>query len=133
MPFDLIIKSSSIELYFYLKPTNTNTIKTNIIAYICFSNASVKMSIHTLLVLYGSQTGTAQDTAERIGRQAQRRRMRVRVEALDTYNVVSTRCLYSVQSYSDMRSFAWCGGYKLISNSIYDIVRGVKNLKTILE
>ncbi|XP_041914936.1 NADPH-dependent diflavin oxidoreductase 1 [Alosa sapidissima] len=40
-----------------------------------------------LLVLYGSQTGTAQDTAERIGRQAQRRRMRVRVEAFDSYNV----------------------------------------------
>ncbi|XP_051552584.1 NADPH-dependent diflavin oxidoreductase 1-like isoform X2 [Myxocyprinus asiaticus] len=50
---------------------------------------SVKMSIHALLVLYGSQTGTAQDTAERIGRQAQRRRMRVRVEALDTYNVAN--------------------------------------------
>ncbi|XP_067296248.1 NADPH-dependent diflavin oxidoreductase 1 isoform X1 [Pseudorasbora parva] len=47
------------------------------------------MSIHTLLVLYGSQTGTAQDTAERIGRQAQRRRMRVRVEALDSYNVTN--------------------------------------------
>lgn len=40
-----------------------------------------------LLVLYGSQTGTAQDTAERIGRQAQRTRMKVRVEALDNYNV----------------------------------------------
>ncbi|MBN3323911.1 NDOR1 oxidoreductase, partial [Atractosteus spatula] len=41
----------------------------------------------SLLVLYGSQTGTAQDTAERIGRQAQRRRVQVRVEALDSYNV----------------------------------------------
>ncbi|KAL2100070.1 hypothetical protein ACEWY4_004464 [Coilia grayii] len=41
----------------------------------------------TLVVLYGSQTGTAQDTAERIGRQALRRRMKVRVEALDSYNV----------------------------------------------
>jgi len=49
------------------------------------------MSTHTLLVLFGSQTGTAQDTAERIGRQAQRRRMRFRVEALDNYNVVSAR------------------------------------------
>ncbi|XP_073717118.1 NADPH-dependent diflavin oxidoreductase 1 [Misgurnus anguillicaudatus] len=47
------------------------------------------MNTHSLLVLYGSQTGTAQDTAERIGRQAQRRRMRVKVEALDTYNVVN--------------------------------------------
>lgn len=47
------------------------------------------MSGHTVLVLYGSQTGTAQDTAERIGRQAQRRRLRVKVEALDTYNVAN--------------------------------------------
>ncbi|KAM9441401.1 NADPH-dependent diflavin oxidoreductase 1 [Clarias gariepinus] len=47
------------------------------------------MSSHTLLLLYGSQTGTAQDTAERIGRQAQRRRIAVRVQALDTYNVVN--------------------------------------------
>ncbi|XP_017315977.2 NADPH-dependent diflavin oxidoreductase 1 [Ictalurus punctatus] len=47
------------------------------------------MSSHTLLLLYGSQTGTAQDTAERIGRQAQRRRIRVRVQALDTYNVAN--------------------------------------------
>lgn len=47
------------------------------------------MSSHTLLLLYGSQTGTAQDTAERIARQAQRKRIGVRVQALDTYNVVS--------------------------------------------
>ncbi|XP_041098613.1 NADPH-dependent diflavin oxidoreductase 1 isoform X2 [Polyodon spathula] len=47
------------------------------------------MAAPTLLVLFGSQTGTAQDTAERIGRQAQRRRFHVRVEALDSYNVVS--------------------------------------------
>ncbi|KAK1787293.1 hypothetical protein P4O66_002799 [Electrophorus voltai] len=48
-----------------------------------------RMSIPTLLVLYGSQTGTAQDTAERVGRQAQRRRMGVRMHALDTYNVAN--------------------------------------------
>ncbi|XP_062844915.1 NADPH-dependent diflavin oxidoreductase 1 [Trichomycterus rosablanca] len=47
------------------------------------------MSGHTLLILYGSQTGTAQDTAERIGRQAQRRRISVRVQALDSYNVAN--------------------------------------------
>lgn len=47
------------------------------------------MSSHTLLLLYGSQTGTAQDTAERIARQAQRRGIGVRVQALDTYSVVS--------------------------------------------
>ncbi|CAJ1071062.1 NADPH-dependent diflavin oxidoreductase 1 [Xyrichtys novacula] len=47
------------------------------------------MSNPTLLVLYGSQTGTAQDTAQRIGRQAQRRRMKVQVLPLDSYNVAS--------------------------------------------
>ncbi|XP_060923388.1 NADPH-dependent diflavin oxidoreductase 1 [Limanda limanda] len=40
-----------------------------------------------LLVLYGSQTGTAQDTAQRILRQAQRRRLQVRLFPLDGYNV----------------------------------------------
>ncbi|KAJ7988154.1 hypothetical protein DPEC_G00320670 [Dallia pectoralis] len=49
----------------------------------------VRMPAPALLILYGSQTGTAQDTAERIGRQAQRQRMQVRVEALDSYNVVN--------------------------------------------
>ncbi|XP_041667703.1 NADPH-dependent diflavin oxidoreductase 1 [Cheilinus undulatus] len=47
------------------------------------------MSKLTLLVLYGSQTGTAQDTAQRIGRQAQRRRMKVQVLPLDGYNMAS--------------------------------------------
>uniref|UniRef100_A0A3Q4G9W5 NADPH-dependent diflavin oxidoreductase 1 n=1 Tax=Neolamprologus brichardi TaxID=32507 RepID=A0A3Q4G9W5_NEOBR len=45
------------------------------------------MSNPALLVLYGSQTGTAQDTAQRLARQAQRRRLRVRVMPLDDYNV----------------------------------------------
>lgn len=47
------------------------------------------MSLPGLLVLYGSQTGSAQDTAQRVGRQAQRRQLQVRVLALDSYNVVS--------------------------------------------
>lgn len=47
------------------------------------------MSKPTLRVLYGSQTGTAQDTAQRIARQAQRRQLQVQVSPLDTYNVVS--------------------------------------------
>ncbi|KAL3041269.1 hypothetical protein OYC64_019463 [Pagothenia borchgrevinki] len=47
------------------------------------------MSQPSLLVLYGSQTGTAQDTAQRIGRQAQRRRLQVNVLPLDHYNVAS--------------------------------------------
>lgn len=60
------------------------------------------MSKPTLCVLYGSQTGTAQDTAQRIARQAQRRQLRVQVLPLDNYNVVSVvllsiarrRCYY---------------------------------------
>ncbi|KAG2455909.1 NDOR1 oxidoreductase, partial [Polypterus senegalus] len=52
------------------------------------------MAAPALLVLYGSQTGTAQDTAERIGRQAQRRCFRVRVEALDSYDVNFWRFLF---------------------------------------
>ncbi|KAM3874568.1 NADPH-dependent diflavin oxidoreductase 1 [Diretmus argenteus] len=46
------------------------------------------MESPTLLILYGSQTGTAQDTAQRIGRQAQRRGLKVQVLPLDSYNVV---------------------------------------------
>lgn len=41
-----------------------------------------------LLVLYGSQTGTAEDTANRIGREAKRHWFDVRVLALDAYPVV---------------------------------------------
>ena len=40
-------------------------------------------------VLYGSQTGTAQEVAERIGREAKRRYLSASVLALDDYNVVS--------------------------------------------
>uniref|UniRef100_A0A7N8WZT8 NADPH-dependent diflavin oxidoreductase 1 n=1 Tax=Mastacembelus armatus TaxID=205130 RepID=A0A7N8WZT8_9TELE len=47
------------------------------------------MSLPTLLVLYGSQTGTAQDTAQRIVRQALRRRLQVQALPLDNYNVVN--------------------------------------------
>ncbi|XP_052788058.1 NADPH-dependent diflavin oxidoreductase 1-like [Mya arenaria] len=40
-----------------------------------------------VLVLFGSQTGTAQDVAEKIGREAKRRHFLPRVMALDNYNV----------------------------------------------
>lgn len=40
-------------------------------------------------VLYGSQTGTAQEVAERIGREAKRRYLSASVLALDDYDVVS--------------------------------------------
>ncbi|XP_062937949.1 NADPH-dependent diflavin oxidoreductase 1 isoform X2 [Cynocephalus volans] len=42
-----------------------------------------------LLVLFGSQTGTAQDVSERLGREARRRRLGCRVQALDSYSVVN--------------------------------------------
>ncbi|XP_071115588.1 NADPH-dependent diflavin oxidoreductase 1-like [Haliotis cracherodii] len=40
-----------------------------------------------LLVLYGSQTGTAQDVAERVGREARRRHFHTRVSELDSYQI----------------------------------------------
>ncbi|KAM5184780.1 NADPH-dependent diflavin oxidoreductase 1 isoform 2-T2 [Callospermophilus lateralis] len=46
------------------------------------------MLARQLLVLFGSQTGTAQDVAERVGREARRRRLGCRVQALDSYAVV---------------------------------------------
>ncbi|KAM9207594.1 NADPH-dependent diflavin oxidoreductase 1 isoform 2-T2 [Dugong dugon] len=47
------------------------------------------MSSSRLLVLFGSQTGTAEDMAERLGREARRRRLGCRVVALDSYPVVN--------------------------------------------
>lgn len=49
-----------------------------------------------LLVLYGSETGCAEDVAERIGRQARRRRFRVRVVAMDDYDKVKHRHMHGV-------------------------------------
>lgn len=42
-----------------------------------------------LLILYGSQTGTAQDVAEKIYREAKRRHFSAKVIALDSYNISS--------------------------------------------
>ncbi|XP_060245604.1 NADPH-dependent diflavin oxidoreductase 1 isoform X5 [Meriones unguiculatus] len=47
-----------------------------------------------LLVLFGSQTGTAQDEAERLGREAWRRRLDCRVQALDSYSVNFWRFIF---------------------------------------
>uniref|UniRef100_A0A8C5WM58 NADPH-dependent diflavin oxidoreductase 1 n=1 Tax=Leptobrachium leishanense TaxID=445787 RepID=A0A8C5WM58_9ANUR len=47
------------------------------------------MSERSILVLYGSQTGTAEDVAERIGREATRRHFTCRVEALDSFGVAN--------------------------------------------
>ena len=48
-----------------------------------------KISGRKISVLYGSQTGTAQEVAERIGREAKRRYLSASVLALDDYDVVS--------------------------------------------
>lgn len=50
--------------------------------------ARAPMPSPRLLVLFGSQTGTAQDVSERLGREARRRRLSCRVQALDSYPVV---------------------------------------------
>ena len=42
----------------------------------------------TVSVLYGSQTGTAEDVAERIGREARRRYLDTNVSSLDDYPIV---------------------------------------------
>ena len=47
-----------------------------------------KISGRKISVLYGSQTGTAQEVAERIGREARRRYLSASVLALDDYDVV---------------------------------------------
>ncbi|XP_041816200.1 NADPH-dependent diflavin oxidoreductase 1 [Chelmon rostratus] len=47
------------------------------------------MSKPSLRVLYGSQTGTAQDTAQRIARQARRKQLQVQVLPLDSYSVAN--------------------------------------------
>jgi len=49
------------------------------------------MEERRMVVLYGSQTGTAQDTAERVGRGGQRRRFTVKVQAMDSYDIVSEK------------------------------------------
>ena len=49
---------------------------------------------HRLTILYGSQTGTAQDVAERVYRQAYCRRFTICISDLDSYSIVSR--LYTV-------------------------------------
>lgn len=54
----------------------------------CGRPPAARMPSPGLLVLFGSQTGTAQDVSERLGREARRRRLECRVQALDSYSVV---------------------------------------------
>ncbi len=47
------------------------------------------MEVPQLLVLYGSQTGTAHDVAERIFRDGKRHHFSAKVMAMDDYPIVS--------------------------------------------
>lgn len=59
------------------------------------SNSSVEGSDvedeRALTVLYATQSGNAQDVAERIGRQARRRHVHARLYSMDEYDIVSMR------------------------------------------
>ena len=55
-----------------------------------------------LVVLYGSQTGTACDVAERVGREARRRHFKVKVMDLDSYQVVSPFPRYIILEVSSV-------------------------------
>lgn len=51
--------------------------------------ATVHISVaRRLTVLYGSQTGTAEDVAGRVGREGRRRHFQITVTALDSYDKV---------------------------------------------
>jgi len=50
--------------------------------------ASDQQEEKRIAVLYGSQTGTAEDVAERIGRESRRRHLNTIVTALDDYHIV---------------------------------------------
>ncbi|XP_078604811.1 NADPH-dependent diflavin oxidoreductase 1-like isoform X1 [Branchiostoma floridae x Branchiostoma japonicum] len=54
-----------------------------------FLTSSVTMESRRLTVLYGSQTGTAQDVAERVAREAKRRHFSTKVLAMDQYPIAS--------------------------------------------
>ncbi|CAG8628141.1 8417_t:CDS:10 [Dentiscutata erythropus] len=78
-------------------------------------NASSDLSNRHLLILYGSQTGCAQDIAERIYRQARRRHFKTRVYPMDDYereNLINERLVIFICSTtgqgdepSNMRKF----------------------------
>ncbi|KAM3910991.1 NADPH-dependent diflavin oxidoreductase 1 [Leptodactylus fuscus] len=48
-----------------------------------------QMTERKILILYGSQTGTAEDMAERLGREARRRHFTCRVDSIDSYNIAN--------------------------------------------
>jgi sulfite reductase alpha subunit-like flavoprotein len=59
------------------------------------------MTVHnrSVLVLYGSETGNAQDMAEELGRVCQRLHFKSRVEELDAIDLVSLMLYFMFLSY----------------------------------
>jgi sulfite reductase alpha subunit-like flavoprotein len=53
----------------------------------------------SVLVLYGSETGNAQDMAEELGRVCQRLHFKSRVEELDGVDLVSSVLYFMLRSY----------------------------------
>lgn len=53
------------------------------------SDQPPSVSKRQMLILYGSQTGCAQDVAERMSRQARRRHFAVRLYSMDEYDRVN--------------------------------------------
>jgi sulfite reductase alpha subunit-like flavoprotein len=64
-------------------------------------SSEVKMAADRLLILYGSQTGCAQDMAERIGREGKRRHLQTKVQSMDQYDIsalINEKCCIFVCS-----------------------------------
>lgn len=71
------------------------------------------MDERRLLVLYGSQTGTAQDVAERVGREGRRRHFRTQVTAMDEYDKVNHSVITSMAHVAQVNDtflhrLSWC-------------------------
>jgi len=49
-------------------------------------------ALRRLLILYGTQTGTAKEVAEQIARESKRRHFQPRVVGMDTYATVILLC-----------------------------------------
>jgi len=60
-------------------------------------------SLRTALVLYGSETGNAQDVAEELGKLLQRLRFRVRVIEMNAVQLVSYSISHVSNPPSDLR------------------------------
>jgi len=60
-------------------------------------------SSRTALVLYGSETGNAQDVAEEVGKLLQRLGFKVRVTEMNTVQLVSSSTSHACSQLSDLR------------------------------